>query len=669
MKQQLLNLVRHIFKRRPADAAAASSGAPKRPGSQESARETIEAVTIAFILAFVFKTFEAEAFVIPTGSMAPTLYGRHKEVQCEGCRLNYTIGASQEINQDTGLLMDNRATESMCPNCRFRNDVLTAPVFNGDRIVVNKQVIRYSRFDVVVFKNPEEPHINYIKRLVGLPGETIRIRQGDIQMRRTPDEPWVVQRKDDPDRQNDIQLLVYDDNYPPRGLLRAGAEERWAPARKSPTESVMGGWPKTQNAWTPDPEKRTYDVDAPVGELNWLRYRNLVPNSDRNTNHWRDAQYINQKLDEAEAAGSPITESPSMQLSAPLTPQLIADFCGFNATGWNGRPAEDPEYYWTNDLTLDFTLQIDSLSGGAQIVIEMAEGFRTVRCEISPETGQAEILVETRVNLSDGTQLTDPITETVASVPTPIKGAGRFHVTFANVDDRVCLWVGGRLIPLGDNAVFPPADLNLPTDEDLAPVGIAVQGLRGRVSDLLIRRDLYYRNDLINFDPTDVLTANPGSHNFNPEQITEVGWNTRSLVESLRSPGEYGQLYRRLIREQDEQFGTALEFQLADDEYLMFGDNSPQSKDGRLFDYHSRPLRGVSSSRHAVREQDLIGEAMCIFWPHGIPFLNNGRGYPILYHKRYRDEMRGDYRLERVENYPLYSAPFYPNLSRMKAIR
>ena len=40
-------------------------------------RETIESVVVAFILAFLFRTFEAEAFVIPTGSMAPTLRGEH----------------------------------------------------------------------------------------------------------------------------------------------------------------------------------------------------------------------------------------------------------------------------------------------------------------------------------------------------------------------------------------------------------------------------------------------------------------------------------------------------------------------------------------------------------------------------------------------------------------
>ena len=48
-------------------------------------RETIESIVIAFVLAFLFRTFEAEAFVIPTGSMSPSLQGRHKDVDCSEC--------------------------------------------------------------------------------------------------------------------------------------------------------------------------------------------------------------------------------------------------------------------------------------------------------------------------------------------------------------------------------------------------------------------------------------------------------------------------------------------------------------------------------------------------------------------------------------------------------
>ena len=61
--------------------------APPRPRANTSAamREIVESVVIAFVLAFLFRTFEAEAFVIPTGSMAPTLMGRHKDLICEEC--------------------------------------------------------------------------------------------------------------------------------------------------------------------------------------------------------------------------------------------------------------------------------------------------------------------------------------------------------------------------------------------------------------------------------------------------------------------------------------------------------------------------------------------------------------------------------------------------------
>ncbi|EMI24455.1 S26 family signal peptidase [Rhodopirellula europaea] len=46
----------------------------------QGGRETVEAFAVAFILALLFRAFIAEAFVIPTGSMAPALMGAHKDV-------------------------------------------------------------------------------------------------------------------------------------------------------------------------------------------------------------------------------------------------------------------------------------------------------------------------------------------------------------------------------------------------------------------------------------------------------------------------------------------------------------------------------------------------------------------------------------------------------------
>ena len=57
----------------------------------------IASVVIAFALAFLFRTFLGEVFVIPTGSMAPTLMGRHKVVTCPQCAYTYTVNADREV--------------------------------------------------------------------------------------------------------------------------------------------------------------------------------------------------------------------------------------------------------------------------------------------------------------------------------------------------------------------------------------------------------------------------------------------------------------------------------------------------------------------------------------------------------------------------------------------
>ncbi|MBL9125168.1 MAG: hypothetical protein JNG90_16140, partial [Planctomycetaceae bacterium] len=65
---------------KPASPAAPEIVTEKKPARGDGTRETIESIIIALMLAFLFRTFEGEAFEIPTGSMGPTLMGRHKDV-------------------------------------------------------------------------------------------------------------------------------------------------------------------------------------------------------------------------------------------------------------------------------------------------------------------------------------------------------------------------------------------------------------------------------------------------------------------------------------------------------------------------------------------------------------------------------------------------------------
>src|SRR5688572_23722427 len=179
----------------PKTTAKPPADAPYKPTAAESIRETVDSIVIAFVLAFLFRTFEAEAFVIPTGSMALTLMGDHKDLNCVKCGYPYRASASnetpnneQEQKEFANLTPQGKkdwyknhtVTSAMCPNCRYRmnfDDIPKAdtpppdapmpPSYKGDRILVTKYSYEFgepSRWDVAVFKNPNSAKINYIKR-------------------------------------------------------------------------------------------------------------------------------------------------------------------------------------------------------------------------------------------------------------------------------------------------------------------------------------------------------------------------------------------------------------------------------------------------------------------------------------------------------------------------
>ena len=129
----------------PATKAAAQQ---KQDGS---VKETIESILVAFILAFIFRAFIVEAFVIPTGSMAPTLLGAHMRFRCQDCGYRFEANYSPQTSGGD-LYIPPRSPHSynvFCPNCGFklrepgidddRENTPTRPqVHYGDRILVLK---------------------------------------------------------------------------------------------------------------------------------------------------------------------------------------------------------------------------------------------------------------------------------------------------------------------------------------------------------------------------------------------------------------------------------------------------------------------------------------------------------------------------------------------------
>jgi len=143
------------------------------------AGETLEAVVISIILALLLRHVAIEAFVIPTGSMAPTLYGDHYEVECPNCGFPFAIGRDDHTFTKTVTL------SAVCVQCqqRQRFERSYEDVVGGDKILVNKLCYALrdpERYEVAVFVFPEQPWEHYIKRVIGLPGETITIENGDV---------------------------------------------------------------------------------------------------------------------------------------------------------------------------------------------------------------------------------------------------------------------------------------------------------------------------------------------------------------------------------------------------------------------------------------------------------------------------------------------------------
>jgi len=152
-------------------------------------RDTIDSIIVAFILAFVFRAFLVEAFIIPTGSMAPTLYGEHGSVVCEDCGYPFVYGLT---DPKMGAARYSRNAKAICPNCAHVNTNLyyndnDHRTESGDRILVLKWLndlgidsLGPHRWDVVVFKDPKDGVTNFIKRMVGMPNEVLSIIAGDI---------------------------------------------------------------------------------------------------------------------------------------------------------------------------------------------------------------------------------------------------------------------------------------------------------------------------------------------------------------------------------------------------------------------------------------------------------------------------------------------------------
>jgi signal peptidase I len=135
-------------------------------------------------------------------SMAPALLGAHYEVVCVDCGFPFFCDA-------TGRPASSHV---VCPNCGYaENNTESLAVLTGDRVLVDRSAFTFRRprrWEVVAFRHPQEAGNILIKRVVGLPGESVQIQDGDVYINGQIQRKTLAQ-------QRATAVMVYDAKYSP----------------------------------------------------------------------------------------------------------------------------------------------------------------------------------------------------------------------------------------------------------------------------------------------------------------------------------------------------------------------------------------------------------------------------------------------------------------------
>ncbi|MGI9519150.1 MAG: signal peptidase I, partial [Pirellulaceae bacterium] len=425
-------------------------------------RETVESVLIAILLALLFRFFEAEAFIIPTGSMAPDLQGLHVDVQCPKCKYQYRSGVARDRSENIVPV-----EKCACPICQYplllrRHERRDHREFSGDRILVNKFAYDFGdpeRYDVIVFKYPNNGKQNFIKRLIGLPNEGLLIEYGDIhtwnRLTGSYNERQIARKS--PRKLKAMLQLVDDTNHIAEELIEAGWPSRW------------NQWNRTDSPadWQVSLDPVMFTLENDSDDLRWLRYRHLQPRK----NEWEDIEdgELPTRMSGEVPPGELITDHYAYNDSMP---KLMLRFT--NRSGM----------HWVGDLAVEAHVDMQSDSG--TLILEVVEGGVRFSCTIDVASGAAKFAASDPAVTFNG----EPQAQTA------IRGSGKHVILFANADDKLFLWVDGRSVDIPGaeftrtGEVTPQWSASDPGDAE--PAAIGGRNISMNVSRLKLLRDIYY---------------------------------------------------------------------------------------------------------------------------------------------------------------------------------
>ena len=264
-----------------------------------------------FLLAVgVLCTWFLDGLIVPRrvvgDSMAGALLGMHRDVVCDDCGYPYACGTDVRPT----------AAYAVCPNCGYAaNDLESRPDIPGQRVLIDRAAFSIRaprRWEIVAFRRSSRADEILVKRVAGLPGESIEIHGGDVYAN------GQVQRKS-LTQQRALAIPVHRAGF--RSTRRPARPPRWRTEPSDARWNAVGG-------------QFTHAAHPSRQQVDWLAYH-----------HWRRL-----------ATGDRVCEGP------------ITDLCGYNAS----QPRRKEDEHAVTDLMLSFRL--GSVTGRGTFLVRMADG-------------------------------------------------------------------------------------------------------------------------------------------------------------------------------------------------------------------------------------------------------------------------------------------------------
>lgn len=296
------------------------------PSKRRPTRPIVERLALVLVAAAILQTWYLGGLFVPmritSSSMAPALRGPHRETVCGDCGFRFAFGTDGRPSRRT-----------VCPNCGFTQIHQPGlPATGGDWAWISRPVFQLrqpQRWEVVAFRHPESASQLALKRVVGLPGETVEIREGDVYINGT------IQRKPFAQQQA-CAVLVHDASHRPAD---DSLPLRWQ------GESSGSQW-----TWVDGRFVRPATPDQT--SIDWLRYH-----------HW-------QRL-----PGQP----------GQVEPCPITNTSGYNQAFPQRNEAVNP----VADLWLSFRLA--NATGSGKLYVRLSDGREEFQLQVEPKQSRCRV--------------------------------------------------------------------------------------------------------------------------------------------------------------------------------------------------------------------------------------------------------------------------------------